>query len=86
MASRRSNPSVPPVEAEPDPASMTYEQAIEALEAIIRRHDEGSIGLEESIAAYRRGTALIRRCRELLDRAEQEIRVIEKSEGGSDES
>lgn len=63
---------------------MTYEQAVAELEAIIARHDQGSIGLEESIAAYRRGTALIRRCRELLEKAEQEIRVIEQSEASSD--
>lgn len=63
---------------------MTYEQAVAELESIIARHEQGSIGLEESIAVYRRGTALIRRCRELLEKAEQEIRVIEQSEASSD--
>ncbi|MHC4947825.1 MAG: exodeoxyribonuclease VII small subunit [Planctomycetota bacterium] len=58
------------------PAKLTYEQAIEELEAINRRIEEGEIGLEESLAEFKRGMALARRCREILDTAEQEIEEI----------
>lgn len=62
---------------------MTYEQAVAALESIIEKIEEGSIGLEQSIASYRDGTALIKRCREILDKAEQEIETLE---AGTEES
>jgi exodeoxyribonuclease VII small subunit len=68
----------------PDPSTMSYEQAAGALESIIEEIEEGSIGLEQSIASYRYGTALIKRCREILDKAEQEIEVLEA--GSRDES
>jgi len=69
-----------PKKSEPiphDPSTMTYEQAVAALESIIEKIEEGSIGLEQSIASYRYGTALIKRCREILDKAEHEIETLE---------
>src|SRR5690349_16129050 len=60
----------------PDPADMTYEQAIAELEAINERIEQGTIGLEESLAEYRRGVALAKRCTQILDAAEQEIQHI----------
>lgn len=59
---------------EPD---LPYEQAVEELEAIIERIESGEIGLEESLAEYERGTHLIRRCRAVLDRAEQKIMELD---------
>lgn len=53
--------------------SLSYEQAVERLEAIIERIESGEIGLEDSIAAYEEGTALVQRCRAILNRAEQRI-------------
>jgi exodeoxyribonuclease VII small subunit len=81
MAGRRSDRS-----GESDADKLTYEQAVEALESIIAQIEEGSIGLEESIAAYRRGTALIRRCKALLSHAEQEIETIESADAARDVS
>ena len=60
----------------PDPQKMSFEEATEELEAIIERIEEGEIGLEESLAARRRGEALIKRCRGILDAAEQELEQI----------
>lgn len=66
-----------PEPASPDPSEMTYEAAIEELESLIDQIEEGAIGLEASLEARRRGEALIRRCRSVLERAEQELRHIE---------
>lgn len=55
---------------------MTYEQALAELEALIERIERGEIGLEESLAEYRRGTALLTRCRAILDTAEQQIEQL----------
>ena len=56
--------------------SMTYEQALAELEALIERIERGEIGLEESLAEYRRGAALLKRCRAILDTAEQQIEQL----------
>jgi exodeoxyribonuclease VII small subunit len=55
---------------------MTYEDAVSELEAIIERIEEGQIGLEESLESYRRGAALIQRCRSLIDVAEQQVKKV----------
>lgn len=46
------------------------------LEQIIERIESGEIGLEKSISEYERGVGLIRRCREVLERAEQRVEEL----------
>ncbi len=53
--------------------SLTYEQALGELEALIERIEQGEIGLEQSLTEYRRGAALLKRCRGILETAEQQI-------------
>lgn len=60
----------------PDADSMGFEDAVAELESIIERIDAGEVGLEASLDAYRRGAALVRRCRAILDSAQQEIERI----------
>ncbi len=67
----------------PAPQKMSFEQAVEELELIIERIEEGRIGLQESLAERRRGDALIKRCRSILDAAEQELQQI-SPDGGSE--
>lgn len=69
---------------EPDPASLSYEQAIEMVEAIADQIESGEVGLEASIVAYERGMRLIKRCRDVLDQAEQ--RITELTEGSGEAS
>ena len=47
-----------------DVKKMAFEQAIEQLETIIKRLEEGKVPLEESVSIYERGEALKRRCEE----------------------
>ena len=61
------------------PDEPDFETAVAQVEALIDRIEQGEIGLEESVAAYERGVQLIRRCRSILDTAEQ--RIIELTEG-----
>ncbi len=70
------------------PEELPYEEAVEEIEAIIERIESGEIGLEESLAQYERGTRLIRRCRAVLDRAEQRIEELDAraSEAAADEA
>ncbi len=55
------------------PASLSFEESLEQLEALIERVESGEVGLEEAIAQYEHGTALVRRCRAILDVAEERI-------------
>ena len=56
----------------PSPEEMTFEQATAELESLIEQIESGEMGLEASLTARRRGDALIRRCRAVLETAEQE--------------
>lgn len=55
---------------------LSFEQSIEQIEQIIARIESGEVGLEKSIAEYERGVALIRRCREILEQAEQRVETL----------
>jgi exodeoxyribonuclease VII small subunit len=65
-----SGPTPPKAEAE---KMLSFEQALEGLERVVKELEEGKVGLEESLVLYENGVALIRRCQEQLQRAEQRI-------------
>lgn len=59
-----------------DVSRLPFERAIEELESIVKRLEEGKVPLEESVAIYERGEALKRRCQELLQQAEARVNKI----------
>jgi exodeoxyribonuclease VII small subunit len=59
-----------------DVTQLTFERAIEELETIVKRLEEGKVPLEESVAIYERGELLKRRCEELLRQAEARVEKI----------
>jgi exodeoxyribonuclease VII small subunit len=59
-----------------DVKKMPFERAIEELESIVKRLEEGKVPLEESVAIYERGEALKKRCDELLRQAEARVEKI----------
>jgi len=59
-----------------DVKKLSFEKAIEELETIVKRLEEGKVPLEESVAIYERGEALKRRCEELLRQAEARVEKI----------
>lgn len=66
----------------PDVKTLPFERAIEELESIIKRLEEGRVPLEESVAIYERGEALKRRCEELLAAAEARVEKITLDSNG----
>jgi len=56
--------------------TLSFERAIEELESIVKRLEEGKVPLEESVAIYERGEALKRRCEDLLRQAEARVEKI----------
>lgn len=60
----------------------SFEQAIHRLEDLIEQIESGDIGLEQAIAQYEQGQALIKRCRGILDKAERRIAELTQDENG----
>ena len=65
-----------------DVKKLTFERAIEELESIVKRLEDGKVPLEESVAIYERGEALKRRCEELLRQAEARVDKITTDAAG----
>jgi exodeoxyribonuclease VII small subunit len=59
-----------------DIKKLPFERAIEELESIVKRLEEGKVPLEESVAIYERGEVLKKRCEELLQQAEARVEKI----------
>ena len=59
-----------------DVQRLPFERAIEELESIVKRLEEGKVQLEESVAIYERGEVLKRRCEDLLRQAEARVDKI----------
>lgn len=60
----------------PDIAAMSFEDALRALEEVVRRLESGETPLEESIDLYTRGDALRAHCQARLDSAQARIEAI----------
>jgi exodeoxyribonuclease VII small subunit len=62
----------------PAPAEEpTFEKALEELEGIVARMEDGKLPLEESLAAYQRGAELLRFCEGKLSAAQARISILE---------
>ena len=70
----------PMAKSAPIPAathSPSFEKALEELEAIVARMEDGKLALDESLAAYQRGAELIRLCEARLTDAQARIAILE---------
>jgi len=59
------------------PLPQDFETALAELEALVAAMEDGSLPLEQSLTAYRRGVELTRICQERLAQAEQQVKVLE---------
>ena len=60
----------------PDISALSFEDALRALEDVVRRLESGEVPLDDSIALYERGEALRRHCQARLDAAQARIEKI----------
>jgi len=60
-------------DAQPRP---TFEQALADLERIVHELEDGKISLEDSLARYEQGVALLKQCYGQLRQAEQRIQEL----------
>jgi exodeoxyribonuclease VII small subunit len=69
--------------ANDDIKTMSFEQALEALENIVNDLERGDVPLEQSIRIYERGEALKVHCDRLLKAAEDKVEKIRLARDGS---
>ena len=65
-----------------DPAAAggeppAFDAALAELESIVEQMESGALSLEASLDAYRRGAALVTRCRGMLATVQDQVRVLE---------
>ena len=60
----------------PAPETLTFRQGMAELDQIVAQLEGNTLELEDSLAAYERGVALLRNLRVRLDGAQQKIDVL----------
>lgn len=63
---------------------LSYKEASQELELIIRALEGGDLELEESLESYARGVELIKSLRSRLESAEQQVKVLMRDVDGKD--
>jgi exodeoxyribonuclease VII small subunit len=66
-----------------DIAAMSFEEAMKALESVVRDLESGNVELEKSIALYERGAALKAHCEAKLKAAEEKVQKITLAADGT---
>jgi len=61
----------------PSPSELSFEKALEELEALVARMEDGKLPLEESLAAYQRGAELVKFCESKLTDAQARIAILD---------
>ena len=69
-------PAKPALPAEP----ASYEAALEELEQLVVRIESGQMPLDQMLAGYQRGAALLAFCRERLTAVQDQIKVLDEGQ------
>lgn len=56
--------------------SMTFEERLRRLQEIVAALESGELALEESVRFYKEGLELSQVCREQLEKARNEVRIL----------
>ncbi|NUN50837.1 MAG: exodeoxyribonuclease VII small subunit [Candidatus Brocadiae bacterium] len=57
-----------------------FEEHLQALEQSVSALEGGELGLEESLVAYEEGVGALKKCHEILDRAEKKVAILLKGD------
>ena len=63
-------------------SDATFEQDLEALEAIVGALEEGGLSLDDALKQFESGITLARRCEKALSEAEKKIEILVKNADG----
>jgi exodeoxyribonuclease VII small subunit len=59
------------------PAPESFEQAMAELAQLVTQMESGQLPLEASVAAYARGSELVKYCAAQLEKVESQVKVLE---------
>ncbi|MHC4547437.1 MAG: exodeoxyribonuclease VII small subunit [Planctomycetota bacterium] len=59
-----------------------FEDHLEALERIVDELESGELTLDDSLKRFEEGVARLKTCRELLDAAEDRVRILVRDADG----
>jgi len=65
----------------PEEKTITFEEAMEQLETIVERLEEGDVPLEEAISIYKKGMELSKLCHDKLKNVEEQLTQILTADG-----
>ncbi|MGI6546223.1 MAG: exodeoxyribonuclease VII small subunit [Fastidiosipilaceae bacterium] len=72
-----------PLEAfQPEDSEMTFEEALQELEVVVRRMESGETTLEASMELFKKGTELTAFCTQKLNEAERKITQLVRDSDG----
>lgn len=60
----------------------SFEESMVRLDIIVKQLEKGDAPLDESLALFEEGTALIRTCNKMLEAAEQKVVRLKKGPDG----
>jgi exodeoxyribonuclease VII small subunit len=66
-------PTTPAANAMP----ASFEEAMEELEKLVSQMEAGELPLEASVAAYKRGSELVKYCSVQLDKVDSQVKILE---------
>jgi exodeoxyribonuclease VII small subunit len=56
---------------------VSFEDAMAELEQLVARMEAGELPLEASVAAYRRGSELVKYCAAQLEKVDSQVKILE---------
>lgn len=65
----------------PEQHSVSFEQAMEKLEVLVEKLEEGDVPLEEAISIYKEGMELSKLCHDKLKVVEEQLTQILTDDG-----
>ncbi len=68
-----------------DTKAATFEESMARLDEIVKMLEQGDRSLDEALALFEEGTALVKSCGKLLDEAEQKVIKLQKGSEGEPE-
>lgn len=68
--------------ANKDQSNQKFESALEELETVIERLESGDLSLEDSLAAFEKGVALVKYCNQKLNEIESKVELLVKDREG----
>ncbi len=66
-----------PKKTNTEQASASFEDAMAELEQLVTQMESGELPLEASLAAYKRGSELVKFCAARLERVEKQVKVLQ---------